>query len=105
MSGGWVRGGAKCNVWFTLCNLQLSCWPTVTTHVTLQARADAEPGGIRADIAAVEREAKGLLGELLPRVRSTVVGPAPASLGIGGLAVREPPWGRTLRDVSCHSGA
>ena len=33
------------------------------------------------------------------------VGPAPASLGIGGLAVREPPWGRTLRDVSCHSGA
>ena len=25
------------------------------------------------------------------------VGPAPASLGIGGLAVREPPWGRTLR--------
>ena len=33
------------------------------------------------------------------------MGPAPASLGIGGLAVREPPWGRTLRDVSCHSGA
>ena len=33
------------------------------------------------------------------------VGPAPESLGIGGLAVREPPWGRTLRDVSCHSGA
>ena len=44
---------------------------------------------IRAEITAVEREAEGLLGELLPGVRSTVA--APASWGIGGLAVREPP--------------
>ena len=44
---------------------------------------------IRAEITAVERESEGLLGELLPGVRSTVA--APASWGIGGLAVREPP--------------
>ena len=44
---------------------------------------------IRAEITAVERESEGLLGELLPGVRSTVA--APAAWGIGGLAVREPP--------------
>ena len=46
---------------------------------------------IRADIVAVEREAKGLLGELLPGVPSTVAGYGPAPWASGGLAVREPP--------------
>ena len=46
---------------------------------------------IRADIVAVEREAEGLLGELLPGVPSTVAGSAPAPWASGGLAVREPP--------------
>ena len=46
---------------------------------------------IQAEFTAVERESEGLLGELLPGVRSTVADPAPASWGIVGLAVREPP--------------
>ena len=61
---------------------------------------------IRAEITAVEREAEGLLGELLPGVRSTVA--APASWGIGGLAVREPPPGaaklRVYIDTSVIGG-
>ena len=63
---------------------------------------------IRADITAVERESEGLLGELLPGVRSTVADPAPASWGIGGLAVREPPPGaaklRVYIDTSVIGG-
>ena len=61
---------------------------------------------IRAEITAVERESEGLLGELLPGVRSTVA--APASWGIGGLAVREPPPGaaklRVYIDTSVIGG-
>ena len=63
---------------------------------------------IRADITAVERESEGLLGELLPGVRNTVAGPAPASWGIGGLAVREPSPGaaklRVYIDTSVIGG-
>ena len=61
---------------------------------------------IRAEITVVERESEGLLGELLPGVRSTVA--APASWGIGGLAVREPPPGaaklRVYIDTSVIGG-
>ena len=61
---------------------------------------------IRADITAVERESEGLLGDLLPGVRSTVA--APASWGIGGLAVREPSPGaaklRVYIDTSVIGG-
>ena len=61
---------------------------------------------IRAEITAVEREAEGLLGELLPGVRSAVA--APASWGIGRLAVREPPPGaaklRVYIDTSVIGG-
>ena len=58
---------------------------------------------IRAEITAVERESEGLLGELLPGVRSTVA--APASWGIGGLAVREPsPGAAKLRGLHRHIG-
>ena len=61
---------------------------------------------IRAEITAVERESEGLLGELLPGVRSTVA--APASWGIGGLAVREPSPGaaklRVYIDTSVIGG-